>query len=246
MSEVACLIPSVDSFADCWPATRACFHKYWPDCPWKIFTASNKIPFSLGFTADKGCQIMVGDDRGWVENLKAALDAITGPSVINRTPPEFVVLFLEDMLIDKPVDTGMCIGAQMLIRNGDSIGAVRLGRGGELKELPIPSGKAWWDRVKPDSPYRVSTSPTLWRISYLRKILANCGTTAWDFETRGTALSRTLPEEIWVQSCDEGERAIQTYYTAITRGKWDRNAVEWLKRDLGIEVDVSRGFMEAR
>ncbi len=230
MSDVACLVASTDSFFDCWPATLACLERFWPDRPWPIYTTSNTMPWGER-------PILTGGlDAGWVANLSNALDHLSEP---------FVLLWLEDVLLCRPVKTDVCRIAEEILRREYEVGAIRLGQGNETKEKisDFHEDSIGMQRVVPDSEYRISTSPTLWRVSYLRKILSCCGITAWDFEIKGTVASRELPDEIWVQS-GEGDvsRAFRCYYTGILRGKWVGECLEWLE-SIGIKVeDTSRGI----
>lgn len=236
MNDVAVLISSCDAFADCWPITMECLIRYWKDCPWQIRTMSNWMPWGER-------PLLVGTDQGWVQNLLNALDHLSEP---------FVLLFLEDMLLCREVDTFECGVAETLLIDVPMIGAVRLGQGNEKTEDACVGrgafrfrGSVRYNCITLDSAYRISTSPTLWRVSYLRKILADCGSTAWDFEVTGTQKSRNMPEEIWVQAGEtDVNRAFRCYYTGITRGKWNRGCLNWLA-EIGIEQpDISRGVIE--
>lgn len=227
VNDVVVLIPSCDSFSDCHPAALTCLEKYWPDCPWRIVTTSVTKPWG------PNC-VLTKTDRGWVENLSAVLELCDF---------EFVLTFLEDMLLCRQVDTAACITAANDMTFIKECGGIRLGQGAEKCHHTTLVGG--YGVVSPDSPYRISTSPTLWRVSYLRKILADCGSTAWDFEVIGTQRSRDMPEEIWVQA-GEGDvhRAFRVFYTGITRGKWNRGCLNWLK-EIGVEQpDISRGVIE--
>ena len=218
------LICSTDSYSDCWPAAETLIERYWPDCPWTLRTLSNVKPWGKD-------PLLVGPDTSWRQNLLAALDQI-------KTP--FACLFLEDMLLARPVQTARCLEAEATMEAVENIGAIKLGNVSSEATEPFTDGYLF---VDDDAEYRISTSATLWRVSYLRKILEGVGETAWDFECQGTPLSRTFPELILTTN-DEGDgtRPIQAFYTAILRGKWIGECLEWLKT-IGIEVaDTSRGI----
>lgn len=236
---VTCLICSVDSFSDVWPAALECLSRYWADCPYVVRTMSGVKPWG------KNPLLTGPEDRGWVGNLTFALDQIDS---------EFVLMWLDDMILCREVNTfdlELCVIA---MQNYPMCGAIRVGQGSEEVEILEPD----WAfasppnlmRIKRDSRYRVSTSPTIWHIDFLRKILKECGSTAWDFEMKGTRLSQEFPHEVWViHGLNDSLRPFRCYYTAITRnadGKscWNRGALDWLK-SIGIEVaDTSRGINE--
>lgn len=229
MSDVAVCVSSCDNFFDVWSPALECLARFWPDRPsdWPLYTMSNRKAWGER-------PIVVGDDRGWNCNLRTALDQIKA---------DFVLMFLDDMLLCRPVDTAACITASVALALRPNTGAIRLGQGAE--EVEPVDRLPEWSRVTITSPYRISTSPTLWRTEYLRKILARCGPTAWEFETQGSAESRMMPEEIWVQSgAGDEHRAFRCYYTAITRGAWNRGCLNWLKQ-IGVEVgELTRGVIE--
>lgn len=171
----------------------------------------------------------MGEDRGWVANLRTALGMIEA---------EYLILWLEDMILCREVHTANIRMALTAMDYLPAIGAIRLGQGAETLEKIGDSDEFY--RITLDSPYRISTAPTLWRKSYLLEVLADCGETAWDFEVKGTQRSRTLESEIWAMFDDDVKRPFRTYYTGITRGRWNQGCLDWLKSE-GIKVDVSRG-----
>lgn len=218
------LIPSCSAFRDCWPATLACIEKFWPDRQWTVRTVSDSIPWGDN-------PIVVPEDLGWSANLRFALTKIS---------EEFVVMFLEDMLITRQVNSGDLQLASDAIQSHPEVGAIRIGQGITPHE-PIDSVMS---RLLPCEMYRLTTGPTLWRASYLREMAESCGPTPWDFEHHSTRRSCELPQEVWtLYGDDETKRPIYTFYSAITRGLWNPIAVEWLKNEVGIQVDISRGLM---
>ena len=231
MTKTACLILSCDQFADCHPATVACVEKFWPDRSWPLFTTSQ----SKSWGPHRSSWIKT-PDRGWKGDLQYALDKMPGA--------DFVLLFLEDMLLVRQVHSGdihIAIGRLELEPN---VGAILLGQGGEKYES-VDESWGCFRRISRDCPYRVSTGPTLWKMPFLMDILEHCGPDAWDFEWEGTKYAAGLPQEIWVMyGADEPKRPFRCHYPAIRRGRWDRNAVDWLNKEFGLQVNTERGFME--
>ncbi len=85
--------------------------------------------------------------------------------------------------------------------------------------------------------YRISTMPAIWNPKYLTNLAAQYDT-AWDFETQGTVLSRSLPEPIFSDRRDAPRWPISIMATGITRGMW-RPEAKRLFEDNGIEADFS-------
>jgi hypothetical protein len=203
--ECAVVIKSTDSFSDVWGPALECLKRNWPDCPWPIFTTSERQPWGER-------PVMVGENRGWCRNFETALDQVDS---------EFTLLIIDDHLIDKPVNTAACIYSLDFLRENPVVCSVLLGPGGQ-DLIPAEETPMYW--LTRETNYRISCSPTLWRTSYLRERLAPHGT-AWDFELRGT------PESVdaALAAFDvEKNRPIKCIYSAITRGEWERGALQWL------------------
>lgn len=229
-SEVGVLIPSCDAFADVWEPCLTCINRNWPLRPWPIYTISNRLDFGSG----RCVNIKTGDDLGWAANLKFALEQI---------PSTYVLMWLDDMLLDHPVFEARVYQALELMRNDLSWGGVRLGSGPEDVHPSTNSKRSEqvFVQIKQESQYRISTSPTLWRVSYLKQILEkDCVPpikNAWDFELVGTVIARKFPDRI--AKCKSETPAIQVQYTAITRGEWEPGALRYLDSQ-GITVNITR------
>lgn len=227
IADTVVLLPSFDGFSDMWPITLECLSRFWPDRPYPLVCVSQRKPWG-------DYPVLTWDDKGWRNNLLFALD---------RLPKtRFVVMYLEDMFPTRPVDTDCVRVCEIALSQFDNVGAIRLGNGDDkFVSLEIP---CVFGEVLRGSAYRISTAPTLWRVSYLRKILERCGDTAWEFEMKGTELAKTLPEDVWCPNCKEHERPFRCWYTGVTRGLWNRACLNWLN-DIGVEVGpLTRGVIE--
>lgn len=212
MLDCSVMITSHDSFADIWPPALECLRRFWPDCPWPVRTLSNFSPWGE-------CPVLVGDDRGWCANLMRGLEL---------APSEYVMLWLEDMLLCDPVDTAACVAAYETMRENPKIGAILVGPGPQTFE---PLRHTIFGRTLTSSMYRVSTSPTIWKTEYLKRLLA-FGSTPWEFELRGTRAAETMPEEVWLVNAQS--RPVGVAFTAITRGEAEQGALIWLDR-IGVQ-----------
>ncbi|MGH2566897.1 MAG: hypothetical protein ACRDGA_01035, partial [Bacteroidota bacterium] len=81
--------------------------------------------------------------------------------------------------------------------------------------------------------------PTLWRTSFLTRVLDSGCTTAWEFELRGTRAAVTMEDEILVVAKEP--RPIQILYSAVSRNEWCEGALNWLNR-VGIAVTPMRAI----
>lgn len=219
-SDVAVVIKSTDKFEDCWPTTLECLKRFWPDCPIPIYTTSEKIPWGEN-------PVITGENYGWCRNLEIVLDQIK---------VKYVLLTLEDLLFSQPVDTDL-VSAAIFAMMGGVPKQIILGPGDQRIDQSVSEKFSTFCR---HSNYSVSCTPTLWEVNWLREILAQADD-PWMFEMRGSRYVRKhlSPPQLWVAGPEEAKRPIKVVYSAITRGKWEQTAVNWL-RNIGIEVDTSR------
>ena len=91
-NEVSFIIVSCDKYKDLWPPFFACFFKYWPDCPYKIFLVSNFEEFE----DERVISIRLGEDKKYSDNMLSMLDLI---------PTEWFIFWYEDIFLNKEVNT---------------------------------------------------------------------------------------------------------------------------------------------
>jgi len=209
---MAVLLVSCDSYSDLWPLCTSMLKRFWSDCPYPIYLVSNETASIEGLR-----NLAVGRDRGWSANLISALESV---------PEEYVFLFLEDLILERPVDT------DGFIRVFDWFKAQQ---GSCLRMRPVPS---------PDQPcnemvgictkgslYRASTVMTVWRKSVLLPLL-DPHESAWEFEIRGSERSDRF-DGFYVT-----HRPLFAVVNTVARGRWSRRAIRRIRR-LGFEPDLS-------
>ena len=221
MNDNTCiLIPSCDAFADAHPPFMACLEKYWPDREWPMHGLSE-----YGWGENP---LAVGNDDGWCQNLIKGLEKIDD---------DYVMMFLEDMFLCETPDQDALNQARDLVRL-DNVGAVRVGPGAEECE-EMAYGFRRVGRMLRSTNYRISTSPTIWDKEFLLFTLRGPRiNTAWDFEITGTKQS-VAPTGKDILKMTQTPPPVQVLYTAITRGRWEEGALNWLRR-VGIEVETDR------
>src|SRR5688500_19945468 len=88
---MAMLVVSCDRYADMWEPCFRLLDKYWPDRTFDVYLMTNFLDFEWpGVKVIKGVR-----DVSYADNLRMALAATTG---------EWVLLWLEDLLVSAPVD----------------------------------------------------------------------------------------------------------------------------------------------
>ena len=66
-NDVTILVVSCDKYKDLWIPFFHCFFKYWSDCPYPVFLASNDLEYS----DPRVKTILIGPDKDYSSNLLA-------------------------------------------------------------------------------------------------------------------------------------------------------------------------------
>ena len=189
------------------------FARYWGDCPFRRYLATNEIAAAFdGFET-----LRLGEDVSWSDNLSRALAAIE---------EDYVLLFLEDLILKAPVDRRLLTAAMEWAR-ANLPDHLRL----NASERPDERVNSRLGRIREGSHYRTSTVLTLWKKSVLSALLRP-GESAWQFELVGSARSDAYP------------RFYSTYadcfpvINCVIKGKWRPSAVRALAAQ-GVSVDLA-------
>jgi hypothetical protein len=218
-NSLAILIISCDKYSDLWKPFFALFLRYWPDCPFRIYFLSNKIPCGV----DGVENILVGEDISWSDNIRAAL---------GRLREEYVLLFLDDLFLNKPVNTQRILNIVTWALQSD-VNYVRLN---PMKNGPDKPFNEYVGVLSKGAIYRASTVMAVWRKSVLMDLLKE-GESAWDFEIYGSERSDKYDNfyAVW-EECF-------AITNAVIKGKWHRGTAKKLKM-LCAEIDLgSRQMM---
>ena len=216
INQLSILVMSCDLYADAWPVFFECFQKYWMDCPYPVYLGSNQKHFNHPNVHT----VMVGPDMNWAHSAQKMVEAIDS---------EYVLIFLEDFFLTRPVDSQQV--ATLFRALVDLDGAYL-----RLKPFPRPDHivSAYPDLglIEPGAPYRVALQAAIWKKQVFLRLLKP-GETPWQMELRGTVRSEGLPEafySVW-------KSAIH-YQAGITLGKWTPSALRLLQRH-NITPDLS-------
>jgi hypothetical protein len=216
------LVISCDRYADVWQPFFTIFFRQWPACPFAVHLGTNHATYP----DPRVRMIHVGDDRSWASGVRSMLDALG---------TEHVLIFLEDFLIEEPVDDAMVRRlAAIAVAEKERVASVRLSPlppPSRVPEAPLPQYPEL-GIVAPRTPYRVSAQPAIWRTDVLRRLLVP-GFSAWQFEEIGTQMSEQMREEFWGPF-----RPSVIYDHGIEKGKWKPEGLR-ICRELGVPVDLA-------
>jgi hypothetical protein len=219
-AEVPILVVSCDRYADVWRPFFEIFFRRWPDCPYPLRLGTN----SGRYDDPRVTTIDIGEDFSWAAGVQSMLD---------RLGSEHVILFLEDFLIQEPVD-GPTIANFLEIARRERVASIRLS--------PLPPPSALPSRVVPAHPelgvvepgtgYRVSVQPAIWRVDALRRYLVP-GFSPWQFEEIGSRLSDYTDDVFWGPF-----QPTVVYEHAVEKGRWKQTGLV-ICREAGVAVDLA-------
>lgn len=230
----AVVIMTCDAFSDAWTPFFGMFFKYWPNCPYEIYLCGE----SLVFDHPRVQNISLGNGIEWSARLLKALDSI---------PQEYLLFMLEDYVLLKPVNT-MEVERHLDIMLELDAAYLRLIPAPPPDEsIPDYPGIGL---ILPGSAYRNSTQAAFWKKQKLRDLL-DPTETIWDFELAGVHRTNQFSEpflsvepDMNNSPAETGDYPLVYFCTAISRGKWLREAVRLIKRN-GFEVDLDARHQES-
>lgn len=162
--------------------------------------------------------ILTGDDPSWSDSL------IKGVSQIKQ---EYVFMFLEDLFLVEPVDTGKVLEVfDWAVTNNVNYLRTYL----MTNNKPDKPCNQFVGSLSKKTIYRASTVMVLWKKQVLLDLLKP-GESAWEFEIKGTVRSDKYDGfyATWQNRF--------TIFNTVIKGKWRRDAVRKIQ-SLGIETDL--------
>lgn len=210
-SNLSVLVSSFDGFSACWAPFCHGIARYWPDAP-PIRLLTNFANFENGQVSS----LPVGDDKGWSDNIRVALQSVE---------TTFVLYLQEDYWLQSPVDNAQLEHYLQLMGQH---GAHYL----RLTPSPPPDSPSSFEPniglLATEAEYRTSLQAAIWRTETLRQLLA-AGESAWDFELIGTPRSRGY-DGFWSVEPGQG-KGLDYLNSAVVQGRWTRGAFEWAARE---------------
>jgi len=199
----------------------------WRYCDW---------PRYVGFTSQHsdmyGFKAVAAKGAGWREQLGAQLDGL---------PPEidYVLRLEEDYLFLSPVDgTKLDVIAELIARENlvyvNLIPVSRSLLGSAIEFLRKRMSRQPLRPLSFFEPYYSSTTPAIWKRSYLRELLRRPGN-IWEFEH---IVSDQRHYAVW--------KPVLDYDPIVTKGKWNSRARRQLARQGLSLANSSREFEAAQ
>jgi hypothetical protein len=232
--KLAVLIMSCDSYDDTWQPFIHFFEKYWADCPYKIYFASNfRSPEHSRFTP-----LLYEKSTTWSDELMTALKKIPETHILYIQDDYFLIKNVENeriaQLFQKMIDYNAaylrlfpCPPCDELLPNETEIGL-----------------------ILPDTEQRTSLQAAFWEKTVLLRLLKSTEN-PWHFEINAPRRSKEIPQYFLsvprknTGKLENGDYPLTYFCTAILKGKWMRGAYKLCKNE-GIELDTERRKVQTR
>lgn len=215
VKDVTLVVISCDAYKDLWKPFFHCFFKYWPDCPYPIFLASNESKCS----DSKVKSILIGPDKDYASNLI---------SILKQVESQWLILWVEDAFITSKINTSRI---KKLIGDAQKDNAVYLKlitstpwafvKDKKQEIGPIPKG------VK----YRSGIGLGLWNKETLLKILKP-GESAWQIDRSNR--SNSFSEPFYALTPNVRSNPPVQVLNSVIKGRWNRDALSFLAKE-GLE-----------
>lgn len=217
MNSCSLLVLSCNKYRDLWGSCTALHRKYWPDCPYPRYLASDTLPPEYtGFKSLSAGQTKLP----WSDFLVNILEQIEG---------DYLLLMLDDFFLTGRVDTAYVenLFAKLVLLEGGYLGLVpqkqwMIGVPGHLDIGEHQRGL----------PYRTSLQGAFWKKGTLEALLVP-GESPWQFELYGGLRSDALKEPFFASY----NHPIP-YIDVLERGKWLPRGVRLCKKE-GLPIDLS-------
>lgn len=240
--EITLLVVTWDGFADCWDPFFKLLKKFWPHCGYPIALTTERKTYSFPGMDITSCRVnrYRPGRLTWSEVLLIALDQCV--------KTDTVLFMMDDFFINGPVDQATINKCHELMRQND-YSCITL-TNHDLSRTYQPTANPLLSKIEARSPYRVTTSPALWKKSALARYLRPAEN-SWMFEKFGTRRSFHMEDSFYrvnESAIGGGFAEVIPYFqteeddTGIVKGKWQAG-IEELFDGAGIQIDYSvRGY----
>lgn len=229
---------SCDNYSDIWQPFYDFFFKYWNNCPYTIYNASNHLSFSH----PRVVNIHAGIDTDWSSVRRA---------ILKQVKEKYIIMFLEDYFIYKPIDTATLEMSIEYAKKYDTLffrlccfpsSHNSLWKYDLLKETPV------FGEVRHNQEYRINTQLGIWNKELLYNLLKE-GESIWQFEINGSKRSDEIPNPSLCIVEDPKKNYVHgpiTYLcTAVSKGIWMLDALELCNKE-GIPVNTGNRGVETK
>lgn len=221
-NDLAIMVLSCDKYSDLWDDFFNLKERFWPDCPFKTFLATD----TKEYTREGVETIHFGSIRTWSICAQNALRQIDYP---------YIALFLEDAFIYKTIETDIIIDDLNIFKE-KSMDFMTLERDYKTPRESVNS-HVW--RTDKHRKWGIDTSAAIWKKDFLLKHLKKDDCSAWAFEVNlcNEALSeKGLEGNIFY---DDRKPFNISPVEVVRLGKLTPDSIRFYKK-LGYNIDTTK------
>ena len=210
--KLSILVMSCDKYSGIWTDFFNLKEKYWPDCPYKTYLATD----TKDYVRDSVETINFGNIKEWSKCVRETVKKIETP---------YICLWLEDALICKTIDNAIIRSDfEYVVSNKVDYFCI------EVKRRFMPETMAevapHIKVIDPHQRYGVDTAVAIWERSYLlEKLQKDCD--AWQFEVDRCSEAATLEGIKGVTLYDDRHPANVSEIEVLRRGELRPQAIRF-------------------
>ncbi|HCT94555.1 MAG: hypothetical protein A2X19_06780 [Bacteroidetes bacterium GWE2_39_28] len=212
-SDVSIMVVSCDKYKDLWDPFFKCFNKYWSDCPYPIYLASNEFTYDSDPTITP---ILIGPDKDYSTNLI---------EMIKHIKTSWILLWFEDCFITSNIDTPRILRL---------VAAAQEYKAGYLKltvDYPLIFTKDKNQEIGPipkGIKYRSGIGLALYHKGTLQKLLEP-GESAWQIDR--SQRSNFIEEPFFALTTHLKKDPPIPVLNAVIKGEWSYEALKFMKKE---------------
>lgn len=215
MVDVSALVLSCDKNIDVCEIFFEQFRKYWKNCKYPVYLGLEQEEFKV-----KGVQVLQSDAQSWAERVMDYLKKIPSP---------YVLILLDDFVIEEPVDVGMVDYYADLIKENCKIANITFENIPDIHNQV--STFTYLQRRTSRANYLVNLQVGLWRKDILLSLLRK-KENPWQTEIYGSIRARAYSDYIFLCMDSDDHMPIKNGRGwLIVRGKWNVEELERLQID---------------
>lgn len=219
--DMCILVVSCDKYADCWEPFSLCLQKFWPDCPYPVYLATETKEAPAHTVYQK---TLHSTNTAWTGRLREFCQQIDEPHVL---------FALEDQWIAKSISTKSIENVLGLMQKDSSLGTIYLDY--TTTNAPLWKQDRHFYILTPGTPYRLSAGPSIWNRKFLLNVCSD-DVDAWNFERIKSFSPETFSYTI-LCSTEQLYRRVPPL-GAIRRGKWEPSVPAFCKEN-NLCIDLS-------
>lgn len=222
LSGMCVLVVSCDKYEDCWEPFSLCIDKFWPDCPYPIYLATESKSPTKKVIFKK---VLHSVNRSWTGRLREFCQQID---------ESYILLVLEDQWLASFIASDKVQNILRTIQSNVSIGTIYLDY--TAKSLPVWENDSNFYVIPTGTPYRLSVGPSIWAKDFLLSVCQE-DVDAWNFERIQSFSPASLSHTV-LASVEHIYHRVPPL-GAIRRGKWEPTVPKFCK-DNNLSIDLSQ------